>query len=184
MQIRCFKGQMAVTHPSPPLPYPSTLQESSCKLVSSLLSARQADYSPIRDWKFSLSSQAPQGRMTPTPGMTYKEAIVFIVGGGNYLEAESLTTWASKATPVKKITYGATELLNGEAFARQLAELGRMSSWDSDETYVVQVCTDFEHCLPSFNQLPLEPTADTVWKSWTSCTPFCTAEVKIIAWKI
>lgn len=40
---------------------------------------------------------------------------------------ESLATWAGRAAPPKSIVYGATELLTGEAFAAQLAELGRRS---------------------------------------------------------
>jgi hypothetical protein len=52
-----------------------------------------------------------------------------MVGGGNYLEAESLACWAAHAQPVARhVIYGATDLLTGEAFAGQLAELGRKSS--------------------------------------------------------
>lgn len=50
-----------------------------------------------------------------------------MIGGGSYLEAESLATWASRAQPQKTVIYGATDLLNGEQFAAQLAELGRRS---------------------------------------------------------
>ena len=71
--------------------------------------------------------QATPGKAAPPTGMTYKEAIVFIVGGGNYLEAESLMTWAAKAVPAKHIVYGATELLTGQEFAHQLSTLGKMS---------------------------------------------------------
>ena len=70
--------------------------------------------------------QAAPGRATKAAG-PYKEAIVFMVGGGNYLEYESLTTWASRATPPKSILYGASDLLTGSEFAEQLAELGRRS---------------------------------------------------------
>ena len=70
--------------------------------------------------------QAQPGRPAASGG-PFKEAIVFVVGGGNYLEAESLSTWASRAQPPKNIIYGATALLTGEQFASQLAELGRLS---------------------------------------------------------
>lgn len=52
---------------------------------------------------------------------------MFMIGGGSYLERESLATWAGRAAPPKSVVYGATELLTGEAFAAQLAELGRRS---------------------------------------------------------
>jgi len=37
-----------------------------------------------------------------------------MIGGGNYLEYESLATWAGRATPPKSIVYGATDLLTDE----------------------------------------------------------------------
>lgn len=70
--------------------------------------------------------QAQPGRAVGGSG-PFKEAIVFMVGGGNYLEAESLATWASRAQPPKTVIYGATALLTGEQVAGQLAELGRRS---------------------------------------------------------
>ena len=70
--------------------------------------------------------QAPPGKQARVAGPS-REAIVFMIGGGNYLEYESLVTWASRAQPAKSIVYGATELLTGEAFVEQLAELGRRS---------------------------------------------------------
>lgn len=71
--------------------------------------------------------KAPAGR-AQRPAGPFKEAIVFMIGGGNYLEYESLSCWASRAQPAPKhIVYGATELLSGEAFLQQLAELGRKS---------------------------------------------------------
>ena len=70
--------------------------------------------------------QAAPGRSSKAQG-PYKEAIVFMVGGGNYLEYESLITWAGRATPPKSIVYGASDLLTGSEFAEQLAELGRRS---------------------------------------------------------
>ena len=70
--------------------------------------------------------QAAPGRPARMAGPS-REAIVFMIGGGNYLEYESLTTWASRAQPAKSVVYGATDLLTGEAFVQQLAELGRRS---------------------------------------------------------
>ena len=71
--------------------------------------------------------QAQPGRAAHSGGPC-KEAIVFMVGGGNYLEAESLAAWAARAQPPKNVIYGATELLTGEQFASQLAELGKRST--------------------------------------------------------
>jgi sec1 family domain-containing protein 1 len=54
-----------------------------------------------------------------------QEAIVFVVGGGNYLERERIHQWAQACSPKRNILYGATELLTGAQFASQIAELGR-----------------------------------------------------------
>eukprot|EP00879_Flechtneria_rotunda_P018857 GHRR01019794.1.p1 GENE.GHRR01019794.1~~GHRR01019794.1.p1 ORF type:complete len:638 (+),score=249.45 GHRR01019794.1:780-2693(+) len=57
----------------------------------------------------------------------FREAIVFMIGGGNYLERETLTAWASRSQPPRQVLYGATDLTAGEDFLKQLEELGRRS---------------------------------------------------------
>ena len=57
-----------------------------------------------------------------------REAIVFMIGGGNYLERERLAQWAAQCSPRRRVVYGATELLTGEQFCAQLALLGRKSA--------------------------------------------------------
>lgn len=71
--------------------------------------------------------QVASGRTSKAMG-PFKEAIVFMVGGGNYLEYESLSVYAARSTPPKNILYGATDLLAPEVFASQLGELGRRAS--------------------------------------------------------
>ena len=56
---------------------------------------------------------------------TFKEAIVFMIGGGNYNEYLSLQELAQRQQPTKNIIYGTTEVLTGVEFVQQLAELGR-----------------------------------------------------------
>ena len=82
---------------------------------------------PETDGYLTFDPKAPAGRAQRPTG-PFKEAIVFMIGGGNYLEWESLVCWAQRAQPTPKhLVYGATELLNGEEFLGQLAELGRRS---------------------------------------------------------
>ena len=71
--------------------------------------------------------QAAPGRPVKAAG-PFKEAIVFMIGGGSYLEAQSLSVWGSRTQPPTNVIYGATDMLTGPAFAAQLAELGRRSS--------------------------------------------------------
>lgn len=67
------------------------------------------------------------GRASKAVG-PFKEAVVFMIGGGNYLEYESLSLYASKSQPPKNILYGATDMVPPEAFAKQLADLGKRAS--------------------------------------------------------
>ena len=71
--------------------------------------------------------QVVSGRTSKAAG-PFKEAMVFMSGGGNYLEYESLLSYASRSQPPKNILYGATDIIAPEAFAKQLADLGRRSS--------------------------------------------------------
>lgn len=55
----------------------------------------------------------------------FKEAIVFMVGGGNYVEYGSLHELAKSQQPVKHVIYGTTEILTGVEFVEQLTVLGQ-----------------------------------------------------------
>ncbi|CAN6685150.1 unnamed protein product [Malus baccata var. baccata] len=55
----------------------------------------------------------------------FKEAIVFMIGGGNYVEYGSLQELAQRQQPVKHVIYGTTEILTGQEFVEQLAVLGQ-----------------------------------------------------------
>lgn len=80
--------------------------------------------SPDTDAYATFDPKAPAGR-AQRPAGPFKEALVFMLGGGNYLEYESLSCWASRAQPAaKRIVYGATDLLAGEQFLQQLSALG------------------------------------------------------------
>lgn len=70
------------------------------------------------------SNSAPR-KTTP-----FQEAIVFVVGGGNYLEFHNLQEYSKRTTTQqvvtsKKIIYGSTEIVNGNDFVMQLAKLGK-----------------------------------------------------------
>lgn len=55
----------------------------------------------------------------------FKEAIVFMIGGGNYVEYGSLQELAKRQQPVKHVIYGTTEILTGVEFVEQLTVLGK-----------------------------------------------------------
>ncbi|KAK4754812.1 hypothetical protein SAY87_008569 [Trapa incisa] len=54
----------------------------------------------------------------------FKEAIVFMIGGGNYVEYGSLQELAHQQ-PVRHVIYGSTEILTGSEFVEQLSLLGQ-----------------------------------------------------------
>ncbi|XP_072221356.1 sec1 family domain-containing protein 1 [Leuresthes tenuis] len=54
----------------------------------------------------------------------FQEAIVFVVGGGNYIEYQNLVDYA-KSKQGRKVVYGCSELFNAAQFIKQLSELGQ-----------------------------------------------------------
>ncbi|KAG3261041.1 sec1 family domain containing 1 [Ictidomys tridecemlineatus] len=54
----------------------------------------------------------------------FQEAIVFVVGGGNYIEYQNLVDYI-KGKQGKHILYGCSELFNASQFIKQLSQLGQ-----------------------------------------------------------
>ncbi|KAJ1492912.1 hypothetical protein T484DRAFT_1769691 [Baffinella frigidus] len=52
----------------------------------------------------------------------FREAVVFSVGSGNYVEYQDLQDYAARTS--KNIIYGTTELVTAAEFLRQLSVLG------------------------------------------------------------
>ncbi|XP_049789905.1 protein sly1 homolog isoform X2 [Schistocerca nitens] len=68
------------------------------------------------------SSQIPRNRMP------FQEAIVFVVGGGNYIEYQNLVDYTkgkAGGPTSKRVTYGSTTLSNAKQFLKQLSLLGQ-----------------------------------------------------------
>ena len=62
---------------------------------------------------------------------TFQEAIVFVVGGGNYIEYQNLVDYcksksqnASGSSGSRHVIYGSTDLMNATRFLSQLEQLG------------------------------------------------------------
>ncbi|XP_058966963.2 sec1 family domain-containing protein 1-like [Pocillopora verrucosa] len=55
----------------------------------------------------------------------FNEAIVFIVGGGNYIEYQNLVDYSKRHSGAKKLLYGASEVMNASQFLKQLSHLGQ-----------------------------------------------------------
>ncbi|KAM0918025.1 hypothetical protein ACQ4PT_009388 [Festuca glaucescens] len=66
----------------------------------------------------------------------FREAIVFMIGGGNYTEYRSLIEPGQSSQPSKHVIYGATEILSGAEFIQQLAELGEKAGLGSGSSNI------------------------------------------------
>lgn len=66
------------------------------------------------------SSSIPRNRSP------FQDAIVFVVGGGNYIEYQNLVDYTKNKTGSsnKKVVYGCTDLVNATQFLKQLSHLG------------------------------------------------------------
>lgn len=61
--------------------------------------------------------------MNARQGQLAQDVIVFVVGGGNYVEYQNLLDYA-KTKGLQRVTYGATEMVNPQQFVEQLSRLG------------------------------------------------------------
>lgn len=59
----------------------------------------------------------------PRAQTPFKEAVVFVVSGGNYIEYQNLVDYARAKG--KGVVYGCTDLVNATQFVEQLSRLGQ-----------------------------------------------------------
>lgn len=57
-------------------------------------------------------------------GQLAQDVIVFVVGGGNYVEYQNILDYA-KTKGIQRITYGTTEMVSPQQFVDQLTRLGQ-----------------------------------------------------------
>lgn len=62
------------------------------------------------------------GRAEPRAQAPFQEAVVFVLGGGNYIEYQNLLDYTKGKS--KKAVYGCTQLVNAAQFLEQLSQLG------------------------------------------------------------
>lgn len=74
-------------------------------------------------------SRSSAGGVGKAKRMVHAEGIVFVVGGGGYVEYTNLMEWAGRTSSTglggKKVTYGSTEILDPEEFLAVLGGLGQ-----------------------------------------------------------
>ncbi|KAG9008863.1 Vesicle trafficking between the ER and Golgi [Tulasnella sp. JGI-2019a] len=106
------------------------------RLVEALMDPSAAATQALQDTDEYLFLDPRQSRSAPGAGpgkakrMVHAEGIVFVVGGGGYVEYTNLMEWAGRAgggSGIKKVTYGSTEILDPEEFLAVLEGLGAAS---------------------------------------------------------
>lgn len=76
-----------------------------------------------------LDPRSRGGHSKPPKRQSYEEGIVFVVGGGNYLEYQNLTEWAHQPNKTeKRIVYGSTEIVTAKEFLSEVSELGKLEA--------------------------------------------------------
>ncbi|KAI9007751.1 Sec1-like protein [Hyaloraphidium curvatum] len=81
--------------------------------------------SPEADEYGYYDPKAGRGKKATRIRAPFQEAIVFVVGGGNYLEYQNLLEMAQRTK--RRVIYGSSEMLNPKAFLNQLGLLGVVS---------------------------------------------------------
>ncbi|XP_012266918.1 protein sly1 homolog [Athalia rosae] len=96
------------------------------KIVDELIEMRQSTQSD--DYLYLDPKQLKQTDQVPKNRTTFQEVIVFVVGGGNYIEYQNLVDYVKQKTgggSSKRIVYGSSTLVNARQFLKQLSLLGQ-----------------------------------------------------------
>lgn len=106
--------------------FPASKDLPITKIVDSLMEISSTSSSDTDEYLYfdPKSAKGSTPMKAPRTRVQFQEAIVFVVGGGNYHEYQNLLEYANRQNPPKTITYGTTELLTAKEFIDQLNTLG------------------------------------------------------------
>ena len=96
------------------------------RIVDELIEMRQSPQTS--EYCYLDPKQVKNMDQAPKTKTEFHEAIVFVVGGGNYIEYQNLMDYVKTKTSGgmnKKVIYGSTTLLNAKQFLEQLSLLGQ-----------------------------------------------------------
>jgi hypothetical protein len=91
------------------------------RLVDALMAGKESAEADRFVYFDPKQAKAKAGRARLTTG--YKEAVVFVLGGGCYAEYQNMQDYV-KRTSANSVIYGCTELCSPEHFMEQLTQLG------------------------------------------------------------
>ncbi|ODQ63177.1 Sec1-like protein [Nadsonia fulvescens var. elongata DSM 6958] len=95
---------------------------------NSYTNTNSAESNTIADDYLYFDPRSTRGALTQPPprgGEAFDDAVVFVVGGGNYLEYTNLQEWASGDNGVggKRVVYGSTDLVTPTQMLKEFAQL-------------------------------------------------------------
>lgn len=96
------------------------------KIVESIMDPSSSSSGSITDDYLYYDPRVTRGTLSRPPRKnTYDEAIIFVVGGGTYMEYGNLQDWVSRSNGMKKVAYGSTDICSPSSFLEELSILGR-----------------------------------------------------------
>ncbi|KAI8388355.1 Sec1-like protein [Radiomyces spectabilis] len=98
------------------------------KIVSDIMTPPSNEASKADDYLYFDPKLSKNARSPRQHRVAFQEAIVFVVGGGNYVEYQNLQEVANANNQKKKITYGSTDILSPSEFLQQLDALGKIAA--------------------------------------------------------
>ena len=91
------------------------------RAVQALVEAKGGE---VQETYLYFDPKMPRGTSPSSAKPSYRDVMVCMIGGGNYLEYHSLQEMAQSTQPKFNVLYGATEMLAPCEFLQQLSELG------------------------------------------------------------
>lgn len=96
------------------------------KIVDELMESKQS--SRIEDYLYLDPKQLKHTDQMPKNRPTFQDVIVFVVGGGNYIEYQNLVDYVKQRSGTgvnKRVIYGSSTLVNAKQLLKQLSLLGQ-----------------------------------------------------------
>merc|ERR1719494_198267 len=106
------------------------------KIVDEIMEQKQGKVNEEFRYLDPKNLRANEGAQVPRTKTPFSDAIVFVVGGGNYIEYQNLqdyvktknvghTNSAMNSASLRRVVYGCTQLTNSDQFLNQLTMLGK-----------------------------------------------------------
>lgn len=96
------------------------------KIVDELMESKQS--SRTEDYLYLDPKQLKHTEQMPKNRPTFQDVIVFVVGGGNYIEYQNLVDYVKQRSGAgvnKRVIYGSTTFINAKQLLKQLSLLGQ-----------------------------------------------------------